>query len=207
MRKPKPKTYDSLLFPSFDSGYVLPPKIKFQRQNYPELHDCLNASIYMASQIELVDEGSINLRIDKLRPIYIRASLNELCRVEDFCKSLDKPFKFPNSNDPLLHIIKLLRNYQVHLSSYDLSKGFITVKWGEDEVVYNSFIIDNLHHEDLRKLDSSKGYTDEQLIELIELFERAQRQFGIVQLIYNATFHVQNLVTQHLQTQNKKRNI
>lgn len=204
MKKPKrkPRTYDSSLFPIFESGHTSPPKMKFRRKDFPELHDCLSASIYMANQIELIEEGSIYLRIDKLRPIYLRASLNELCRTEDFCKSQNKPFWFPESDDPLLHMLKLLRNYHVHLSSNELSEGATLVKWGENEVVYNSFIIDNLHHEDLKKLDSSEGYTDEQLIELVELFERAQRQFGIVQLIYNAALHVQKLVIQHLQKQN-----
>ena len=208
-RKPKQRTYDSSLFPIFESGHTLPPKMKFRRKKFPELHDCLSASIYMANQIELIEEGSIHLRIDKLRSIYLRASLNELCRAEDFCDSQNEPFKFQDSNDPLLHMLKLLRNYHVHLSSNELSEGTTLVKWGEDEVVYNSFIIDNLHHEDLRKLSyySVGGYTDEQLIKLVELFETAQRQFGIVQLLYNATLHVQKLVTQHLQKQNQKRNI
>ena len=55
-------------------------------------------------------------------------------------------------------------------------------------------IADNLLASELRKLDSSAGYTDQQLEEIVELFELHQRKFGVVQLLYNTSLHVASLL-------------
>lgn len=192
MSRPKP-TYKTKLFPDFEYGHVLPPRITQAMIKNKDLRNCLSCAIYMASQIEF-SQGGANLRVEPVRSAYLRASLSELVRVDDVLKSLGNNFRLNRTQDPLLHTIKLLRNYQVHVGSNPLSEGSVMVNWGRDEVEYQSFIIDNLDPKELRKLDSSSGYSNKQLEELVKLFEENQRKFGVVQLIYNTCVHVSKML-------------
>jgi hypothetical protein len=99
--------YKPSAFPAFQFGHVLPPKITSAKFRNPQLRGCLSASIYLASQIELA-QGSVNLRVEAIRSAYFRAALAEMVRVEDITKELGKHFKFNKTDDPLLHMMKLL---------------------------------------------------------------------------------------------------
>ena len=136
------------------------------------------------------EEGQPNMRADKIRPSYFRASLGELCREEDIMKAIGIELKFKDSDNPLLHIIKLLRNYQVHIGSIALASGKISIEYAGQVEAYQSFIVDNTNVADLRKLDSAKDYTDDQLRELLSIFETHQRRFGVVQLLYNTALYL-----------------
>jgi hypothetical protein len=153
----------------------------------------------MASQIELVDHGVSTFRPERVRAAYFRACLSELCRIEDVAKSLKEPISFYDSNDPSLHLVKLLRNYQVHIASSELTTGQVPVQFAGEHMVYQSFIVDNMSVAELRKLDSATPYAESQLNEIVALFELHQRKFGIVQLLYHLAkrveLYVQNALT------------
>lgn len=191
-----PLIYDAAAFPAFEFGHIIPPKINSSLVPNLDIFECLNSAVYLASQIELA-EGSVHLRAEKIRNIYFRASLSELLRVEDLTKGLGKPFELKKTRDPLLHTIKLLRNYQVHIGTFTLRGGRTPVNWNGDISIYESFIADNLLVKELRKLGSSKGYTDSQLEELLGLFDLHQQRFGVVQLLYNTCLHVGRLISEH----------
>jgi hypothetical protein len=159
----------------------------------PEVRSCLLSAVYLASRIELA-EGSLHLRVESVRATYFRAALAELLRVQDLSSVYGKPLSFGHSHDPLLHIIRLLRHYGVHLGAFTLSAGSIRVRWGEGEGVYKSYIVDNLSLSELRRLDSAAGYSENQLSELLTLFDKHQRRFGVVQLLYNTAMHVAKLL-------------
>ena len=161
----------------------------------PELRSSLASAIYMASQIDLA-QGSVHVRVEPIRAAYFRAALAEIVRVEDACKVYGRTLSFKHSSDPLLHIVKLLRNYEVHIGSLTLAAGTIRVRWGEDEGIHESFIVDNLSVAPLKQLDSASGYTDFQLGELLEIFDMQQRRFGVVQLLYNTVLHVAKLLSE-----------
>jgi len=169
--------------------------VPHQLRSMPEVRSSLSNAIYMSSQIELA-QGAINLRVESVRAAYFRAALAELVRVEDVCKIYGKALALKQSSDPLLHTIKLLRNYEVHIGAFKLSAGAVIVKWGALEGVYESFIVTNLSAAELRKLDSASGYTDAQLEELLCLFNTHQRRLGVVQLLYNTTLHVAELLSE-----------
>lgn len=186
-------SYDAAAFPNFLDGHVLPPKVPARLRSMPEVRSSLSNAIYMSSQIELA-QGSIHLRVEPVRAAYFRAALAELVRVEDVCKIYGKALALKQSSDPLLHTIKLLRNYEIHIGAFKLSAGAVLTKWGDLQGVYESFIVTNLSAAALRKLDSASGYTDAQLEELLDLFDTHQRRLGVVQLLYNTTLHVAALL-------------
>lgn len=143
----------------------------------------------MASQIDLLDRQLSTHRPDNVRAAYFRSAMSELARVEDVLTSIGKQLPFDKSNDPSLHVIKLLRNYQAHIRSLPLSSGEILMKQGGDDMVYRSFITDDVTITELRRCRTS-AYSDEQLNKLAELFNSSQRKLGLVQLLYHFAMRV-----------------
>jgi hypothetical protein len=195
MIKKLPTYYNPSAFPDFQSGHILPPKFTSAKVKSPELRECLSAVVYLASQIDLTD-GSLHLRKEKIQNIYFRAAIAELIRIEDITEQQGNKFTFNKTDDPLLHVVKLIRNYQVHIAGILLSGGAIAVIWAGNQGIYESSIVDNLNVQELRKLNSASSYTDDQLKELIVLFNINQRKFGVVQLLYNTCIHVARCIVQ-----------
>ncbi len=77
------------------------------------------------------------------------------------------------------------------------------MNWKDSEYVYESHIATNINLDNLRKLKSSRGYSDCQLEDLTRAFDAAQKRFGVVQLIYNAAQYVGHFVKNTLTKQNQ----
>lgn len=159
----------------------------------------------MASQVDLISHAVTASRPDRVRSAYFRASLTELCRVEDLAKVVGKKFSFRESSDPSLHLVKLLRNYQVHIASSSLGSGSVAVLLSGEQMVYKSFVVDNVTSEELCRLDSAKGYSVSQLAKLVDLFEASQRKFGVVQLLYHLAKRVEERAKSVLTTASEHR--
>jgi hypothetical protein len=197
MAKPrKPVTIDPAQFVPVAHGFLMPPRPASWSRNMSALKECIESAIYMASQIELVDHGISIFRPERVRAAYFRACLTELCRIEDMAKSIGKKIRFYSSNDPSLHLVKLLRNYQVHIASSELKTGQVDVEFSGEQMVYRSFIVDNVSVAELSKLIRVKDdYSESQLEEIVRLFESHQRKFGVVQFLY----HLAKRVESHVQ--------
>lgn len=195
--------FDTALFVQVRYGYLTPPKPVVWPRSLQPVRECLESAIHMASQIELVDHALLTSRPQRIRAAYFRASLSELCRIEDVASTLGKPFSFYKSSDPTLHIVKLLRNYQVHLAATQLSSGQIKVELSEETMSYNSFIAEDVTAHQLRLLRSSSDYSDHQLDQLVMLFENEQRRFGVVQLLYFVAKRVEEYTLGRLNPRSK----
>ncbi|MCY1291977.1 hypothetical protein D9M69_582140 [compost metagenome] len=179
-KEKKPIAYDAKKFVRVSYAHLLAPRPHIRHHSLRPIRECLESAIHMAGQIELIDNCLFDQRPEKVRAAYFRASLTELCRVEDAAKVLGKRVSFYESDDPSLHIVKLLRNYQVHLSTTKLNAGTKKVKFSGEIMDYHTFLAENVTASQLRQLDSSARYSDEQLTELVMLFEQEQRQLGMV---------------------------
>ena len=202
MKQKKPMTFDTTKFVQADQGFITPPRSRILEKSLTAVKECINSSIFMASQIELVDQGLSTARPQSVRPAYFRASLSEVCRIEDIMEARGQP-KFHKSVDPTLHIVKLLRNYQVHIAYIQFSSSHIRVKLSGEEMVYHSFIAENMNALELRKLNSSRPYLDEQLDQLSKLFDSEQRKLGVVQLLYHIAMHVEEHAKHSLTNQRR----
>jgi hypothetical protein len=189
--KTKVPNFEANRFVDVSHGFVLPPKPKGWPRQFHSVKHCIESAIHMASQIELIDDSPTSFRPDQVREAYFRASLTELCRVEDVTKLLDQQLSFKTSRDPSLHVVKLLRNYQVHIASSQLDEGHTVVALAGEPAVYRSFIAVNVSAAELRRLESAGTYSDNQLEELARLFEAQQRKLGIVQLLYHLAKRVE----------------
>jgi hypothetical protein len=191
-RQSSKRVFDGTKMVAVEHGFVTPPRPKIWPKAWAGARECMECAVFMASQIELVDHALTNFRPERIRSAYFRASLTELCRMEDLSKELlDPPLNFAATDDPSLHLVKLLRNYQVHIQTMPLAPGAIEVSHRDEKLLYRSFIAEAPALEQLRKLDSAKPYSDGQLIELAAHFSNAQRLLGITQLLYHLSQRVE----------------
>lgn len=178
-----------------EQGYIIPPRIQLKYNN-PKLdliHEALHSALFMASQIDLVSAQGLFCRPDTIRPSYLRACVMELCRIEDLSKLLSKRISFSYLDDPVFHIIKILRNYEIHLTAHELAYGGIDILYKQEVMSYESYIIGNLNFREFKKLHSVK-YDDEILLKLIEWFDAEQKKLGITQFLFNAIKYLEQFL-------------
>lgn len=196
-KKAKVPSFEANQFVNVTHGFVLPPKPMYWSRKFHSVKHCIESAIHMASQIELVDHSPTSFRPDQVRGAYFRASLTELCRVQEVIKELDHKLSFKWTTDPSPHVVALLRNYQVHIASSRLDEGCIAVALAGEPAVYRSFVAVNISAAELCRLDKG-GYSVQQLEELANCFEVQQRKLGIVQLLYHLAKRVEESATRAL---------
>jgi len=123
--------YDYTLFPKMETGYLIIPKPCESLMPYKEVYDRFCSAIYMAS---MISEKAGRYMIDETAKhcAYIRATLAEFSSIEEcihqLYPNLDKNhYIIHKANNPAFHILKLLRNYNIHLSESTLSEKTISI--------------------------------------------------------------------------------
>ncbi len=136
-------------------------------------------------------------REQTLREGFLRASLTEFVSIEDIL-ILDlkqvglstKPFKLNDSRKPHLHLIRELRNLEVHLFHHKLSvsqKERLWVSRSQPETA-NQFTTDVWHLEGVTiqafsRLRNARNYSDLEITEMVEWFNRSQKEWGVAEII------------------------
>ena len=116
----------------------------------------------------------------------IRAALVEFIGIEESLKNGGVKFQIRNTSSPLLHFMRLLRNYQVHIGQHQVQKRSVEVTFAGDEVSMPVAIIDNLNADQFMDLDAIKkykNYTHEEVEKMISLFEEQQCRLGVYELL------------------------
>ena len=135
-----------------------------------------------------------------LRQGFMRASLAEFVGMEEsLARDLlqlgipAQPIKANASKRPLLHVIRELRNFELHLHSSPLTiqtrqAVYPAPRDSEPEnlVDYQSWIIDDLTERQFLTLRNAKHYRNDDVPRLVEWFNAAQRAWGIHDVILRA---------------------
>jgi hypothetical protein len=131
----------------------------------------------------------------------LRAALMEFNGIEDMLKTdlafnnnREKIILIRNLSHPLLHIIHELRNLHIHLISNNISKDIKkNVLWGNVKDLSNAmkldltiWMIDDIKEDDFYKLKNSKYFEKTDIIKLIDWFNRAQKVWGVSDLVQRA---------------------
>lgn len=122
---------------------------------------------------------------------YVRATLAEFSSIEECIQQLypeldENSYLIRKSNNPAFHFLKLLRNYNIHLSESTLSEKTISVIFlsnPEAEHDMDVLYIDNLDATEILKLKTAKYYTKNEVEKFIAAFEEKQHVFGISQFL------------------------
>lgn len=190
----KNKEYTHIDFDNFtriEFGYLLIPRPDEKYQALPDVYNRVCNVIYFASKIGCEpDRACANQK--SLNEAFIRAALCEFFSIEDYIlksyPECDEGIWFHSSknSNPILHVLKNLRNYNIHVDSSKVSTKPIQVKTlvhGDKELEVGVEFISNLSVEELRRTDSTKKYSSNDLKKMIEVFEEQQHIYGIAALI------------------------
>ncbi len=181
---------DFITFPKVEHGYLLMPTPPESLKIDLDIYNRCSAVIYMAGNI---GDESDKFAIDSktINEAFVRAALSEFVGMEDCLKA-----NYPNSDtsglalyksvNPIFHMLKLLRNYNIHLAASVLNKKHMKVKTlfkEAGEFDYEPLVISNLTISELKKLKSSKDYSDSTLDKMVAVFDDQQQEFGLTTLI------------------------
>lgn len=181
---------DYSLFPKMESGYLIIPTPDEGLREFSDLYDRFCSAIYMASKIG--GESSKYMLSNKAHSSgYTRAALAEFAGIDEFIEQHFKQlkretyiiYKQPN---PLFHIMKMLRNYNVHVAESTFSEKEINVvspSKPEENFDIKIYYINNLSAEKLKQLKSAKDYSKAEIEKMVTHFENAQHEFGISDLL------------------------
>jgi hypothetical protein len=146
----------------------------------------------------------------KLSGIYLRASLGEFVSMEEtLIADLpgQSPLKLNQINNTLLHILRELRNFQVHLKNVDLnynSSEATIINERDPNFSLGPFstkltVVDNLNVQELKKLHNiKKYYTDDGIKHMINWLNSAQKEYSIQTLVLKGLkFYTTELARHH----------
>lgn len=194
-------------FPKMDNGYLVVPKPSHSISGHQELYERFCCAIYMAANIN----GKAGLHMisnEGAAKAYLRAALAEFFSIEDILRvqfaSDTESYMVKNSSNPLFHLMKLLRNYNVHLAATSLEKKEVVVALPTEpgrSYAVSVAMIDNLEVEELKKVRDSKYYSDSDLKKMINNFNREQKKFGVGDLIIKGLIMYSAYVGQFLTKQ------
>lgn len=161
-------------------GYLCTPTPDEGLKEFSDLYDRFCSAIYMASNIGVQSSTG-----------YTRAALAEFAGIDEFIEQNFKQLKRENyiiykQPNPLFHIMKMLRNYNVHIAESFLSEKEINVAFRskpEETFEIKISYINNLSADELKKLRSAKDYSKEEIEKMIMHFETAQHKFGVSDLL------------------------
>lgn len=175
-----------------EQGYMLLPEPDDKYKALPEIYGRACSVIYFASKIgKKPDRACVHEKA--LTEAMLRAALSEFISIGDYIGETYPDhkkiwFNEHTDTDPIFHMLKLLRNYNIHIDSSAFSYRPISVKTmlpdnqESDVFEVNIHVISNLSVEGFGKVLGAKKYTSS-LQTMIDIFDEQQHHFGVGTLI------------------------
>jgi len=165
-------------------------------QKFNNVFERAHCALYFIAKFHSESNGIIKKAL-------LRASIAEFVSIEEVVKVDLKinsisanPLLIRKTENPLLHIIKQLRNYNIHLGSTILDYTDETTRiFGTKEDLANGtgykysdkeVIITNLNISEFNKLKDANKYCDKDKLCIIDWFNLNQIRWGVGHLIYLA---------------------
>lgn len=139
---------------------------------------------------------------------YFRASLCELVSMEEiFRKEFSEEFSIFSTHHPLLILLKLIRNLEVHIKTEKLSKESKQFLWGSPQknINFDIFVINKISIDDLKQLHGYSKFKEEEksLIDTLDWFNMVVFEWGIVEIIFIAIYELIIEMKSFVHVQNK----
>jgi hypothetical protein len=170
--------------------------------NLPQTYDRANAAVKFCWFVGATAERLCCTGDDttKTREAFLRAALSEFtCMEETLNRDLASIgieggcIKISDSRNPLLHIVKQLRNTEIHLRSgamySDKRKTLLgNAKTGNcvRENNLEIWVMDDVTLQELCRLQVAKRYRENQKTEMISWFNESQKVWGVNDIVYRA---------------------
>lgn len=187
------KEYTHLDFESYirvEHGYTMIPEPDSKFAVLSDLYDRACGTLYLAARIHGKSDRS-GVSDKALKQAMLRSALAEFFSIGDYIKEFYPThgkglwFNEHAHTDPILHMLKLLRNYNVHVETSILGTKSMSVMipaFPENVVTISVPFISNLSVEGFARVDAAPRYKS-CLQRMIDVFEEQQHIFGIDTLI------------------------
>lgn len=194
------KTLNLNNFPDINYGHIficlernIEDKMLVFPQTYSRAEGAMRFCWFITGDEKTLFHGEIDKR-NRLRESFLRASLAEFVSMEealvrdlDNIGSFKSALKINDNSNPLLHILRELRNLEIHLTSSTLSaeqREFVWKPEGEErKIVKNVWSIDNLKASDFLQLKNAKNYDSSELKAAANRFLIEQKKWGVNELL------------------------
>lgn len=127
--------------------------------------------------------------VPRLREGFWRAALSELVSVEDIMgmdlrdqMSDCSVYRLNDSRRPHLHLIRELRNLQLHLTHNRLGSKSSDFIWADRPISVTLWILEGITYESIKTLKNANRYKSEHLIKVVDWFNATQNEWGILEL-------------------------
>lgn len=180
-------------YTKMEHGHLIIPSPDEKYQKLPDIYDRLCAVIYFASNIG--SKSNRSMMSDKAHSeAMVRAALCEWVAIEDYISITHPEYKGIWFNEhvhsnPILHMLKLLRNFNVHIDSSHLEKEpmrVILLFDKDNQYDLEKTYISNVSVDSLEKLYGARKYIPH-LPKMVDIFNEQQREWGISELIIKCT--------------------
>ena len=178
--------------------YTMSDGLAARLRAFPEAYDRAWGTLHLGYNIS-GDETTLRTHAENLmraREAHLRAALSEFVGMEaaltrDLVRRHDgrTAIKSSDTANPLPHIIRELRNLELHLHSSTMSVLEGTASWqppdtpDREEFPHHSWYIDNVGREALASLRNASLYHPAELRQLVDWFNEAQSVWGVAELI------------------------
>ncbi|HIC0119720.1 TPA: hypothetical protein ACWZMA_000228 [Escherichia coli] len=193
-----------------EHGYLINPDPDEKLKALPDIHDRICGVLALARKIG-DNTNSRSIREEALSETMLRATLAEFFSLGEYVKEFYPThgkniwFNEHVDTDPILHMLKLLRNYNVHVDSSSLSTKPLDVMipaFPENVVTINVSFVSNLSIEGFSKVKAAPQYRS-CLQKMIDVFEEQQQEFGVDTLIIKCVLENQQRFNVLLDTERK----
>jgi hypothetical protein len=143
---------------------------------------------------------------EKMNLCLLRCALSEIVGIEDALGkyfSCDKIFHLSDTDDPIIHFIKELRNFEIHIKETSIGQNKINITDNGEKVTDNNIdvciIIDilNIDLASFKKLRNFPKYTPQQWAFMKEKFDELQMDWGYQEVIVSAVEKYCSLIIDH----------
>jgi len=143
---------------------------------------------------------------EKMKLCLLRCALSEIVGIEDALRKYyenNNIFRLYDTKDPIIHFIRELRNFEIHIKETKISKHNIKVIYDGEVVTYKgsevSINIDYLHIDlgSFKKLKNYNLYTLDQWSFMKDKFDKLQMNWGYQEVIIGAVEKYCTLLVDH----------
>lgn len=129
--------------------------------------------------------------IQQLREGYLRAALSEFASMEDaqqrdYAEHDVKrvPIKLNSNSNPLLHIFRELRNFEIHLCHSRLRPYPKDILWGKKAIplTIDVWVVEGVTPDSFSSLNNARHYSRQQIDQMVSWFNATQAEWGVQQL-------------------------
>lgn len=152
----------------------------------PFLYERATSSLYMLAMSGGEKALKYGVSAEIHFTAHIRAALADFVGIEDVMREAGFGFRIMKTTSPLLHFMRLLRNYQIHVGTQPISTVQVEFSYHDHNYGMESGVIDNLDVDaflNLKSIARDKPYSRDDMQRMIDMFDEQQRRAGLYELL------------------------